>query len=457
MKKIKLSILLSALCSMLMFNAFSQPKTFDDAIEYNDYIIELQTGISNAFQAFINSVTNDESVAAMASLAALISVIEEKIDAIQNLGPFEENTAFRDAGIELFKFYKTIAENEYQQILDIKFKPDATEDDYAKLEELVLKIQEKEKVYDEKFLSSQQDFADTYHFTLTAPDLTDIPEPEPKPEYIEQYTQPDIQPNMPEELVKIVNDFLNYMIDGNQEEMKKMISPYYKKINSLKQDKYTVNNYGLTGFVIFSYDPSSNLITTHIWGNNQSWVHELTFTLIKEKGKWYIKPSLYDGEWLDPWTNVTPSIHENYETWNDVESNEYETNELETEKSPIIEPEVQEGMPEDRLIVLSDFLNYMKNTNQDGMKGLISPAFKAQNINVTEYRVNYYGLVDFLIYKFDKNTNVFTAHIWGNDKAWEHEVTFTMTNENGKWYILPSSFDGEWIHPWTNVTAYISE
>ncbi|HPD64645.1 MAG TPA: hypothetical protein P5050_04560 [Bacteroidia bacterium] len=300
MKQVQLifaSLLLSVV--MLSFKSYSQP-TFSTAIEYNDYIIDLQNKIVAGIQDFVTEVSEGDKTSAMNSLNNMIAIIDNCLKELNTMGPWESNTAFRDAAVELFKFYKSVGQNEYVEFVDIKFKPELTDDDYAKLQAIVDRISEKEKIYDEKFATAQQNFADEFGFTIEGS----------KQSGGSKYTEPSVQKNMPEKSLSVVKMFLDYMIAGNQEMMKDLISPDFKKANKLDKATYRVNNYGLTGFVIFAYNDAKKQFTCHIWGSEKSWVHELVFTVAEVKGKWYIVPSSFDGEWVDPWTSVNAYVNE---------------------------------------------------------------------------------------------------------------------------------------------------
>jgi len=249
---------------------------------------------------------------------------------------------------------------------------------------------------------------------------------------------------MPADAKKVLTEFLDQMIAGSQDDMKALVAPSFKKKNKIGKKDYRVNNYGLKGFLIYQFDADNSIFTCHIWGEGQTWIHELTFKMAKEKGKWYIVPSTYDGEWVDPWTTVTAYVNENQTT--------------ETKKSNYTEPAVQKDIPADMKKTVSDFLDAMVIQDQDAMKAFISPEFKEKNkTEEVTYRINNYGVTGFIVYKFDKSNNILTAHIWGSSKNWVHELTFTLSKEGGKWYIVPSSFDGEWIDPWTKVIPYVNE
>lgn len=275
--------------------------TFNNAIEYNDYIINQQNLIVERIDAYISNISDGDKNSTLVSLKELIKTIDQSLINLKNIGPYESNSAFRDAAIDLFEFYKSVAMNEYNEIVDIRFKEELTDEDYNRLQEIVDQISAKEKLVDDKFINSQKAFANEFGFILsTSSDKKQNG----------QYTEPNIQKGMPVNSLNVVRLFLEYMIDGDQDNMKELISPDFKKKHNLQKKSYRVNNYGLKGFVVFAYDNAKKQFTAHIWGDNKSWVHELTFVVEEIKGKWYIVPSSFDGEWVDPWTSVRSYINE---------------------------------------------------------------------------------------------------------------------------------------------------
>ncbi|MEI6853925.1 MAG: hypothetical protein WCL06_13855 [Bacteroidota bacterium] len=106
------------------------------------------------------------------------------------------------------------------------------------------------------------------------------------------------------EAEKYVTKFLSYMDqkDGpKRQEMMDCISPSYISENNIKTSDYKVNNYSIWGFSIESYDASTGIVVTRVWGEARKWVHELDFKVVKEKGSLYLMPSKHSDAYIDPW------------------------------------------------------------------------------------------------------------------------------------------------------------
>ncbi len=101
---------------------------------------------------------------------------------------------------------------------------------------------------------------------------------------------------------KVVSEFLDYMVDGaSQNRYRSFIAPSYAKENDIDIYNYRINTYSPVDYKIISYDRENGLITTHIWGEDRSWVHELVFKLVKEHNKIYLYPKKHTDSYIHPW------------------------------------------------------------------------------------------------------------------------------------------------------------
>lgn len=145
------------------------------AIEYNDNIVELQNNIIEKMIAFTSSVeTNIESSDEM--LESLITECKKSIRETEEISDFEGNTELRDTGVDLFRFYQNIAENEFREMLEIiqKDMSDFTDEDYDRLEELENQVSTNEVAYDQAFQEAQMTFAKTHNLPLLPNKYQDI-------------------------------------------------------------------------------------------------------------------------------------------------------------------------------------------------------------------------------------------------------------------------------------------
>jgi hypothetical protein len=115
------------------------------------------------------------------------------------------------------------------------------------------------------------------------------------------------------EAEKYVTKFLGYMDQKEspkRDEMMACISPTYISDNKINTRDYKVNNYTIWGFSIESYDASTGIVVTKVWGEGKKWIHELDFKVVKEKGSLYLMPSKHSDAYIDPWFSVKTYIKE---------------------------------------------------------------------------------------------------------------------------------------------------
>ena len=85
------------------------------ALEYNDAIINEQTKIVEVILKF-NSNDGTDMEAFDEVRKEIIVQCDSSIAKVKALSDFDGNTEFRDAGIELFGFYKKISSKEYREM-----------------------------------------------------------------------------------------------------------------------------------------------------------------------------------------------------------------------------------------------------------------------------------------------------------------------------------------------------
>jgi hypothetical protein len=115
------------------------------------------------------------------------------------------------------------------------------------------------------------------------------------------------------EAAKYVSTFLGYMDqkDGpKRDEMMARISPSYISENKINTGQYKVNNYAIWGFSIESYNASTGIVITKVWGEAKKWIHELDFKVVKEKSSLYLMPSKHSDAYIDPWFSIKTYVKE---------------------------------------------------------------------------------------------------------------------------------------------------
>lgn len=133
--------------------------TYDNAVEYNDFIVNRQTTLMKKVVDF--GKTAGVSVeAAKDSLKVYARQAGTMLNEIKGMPPFKNDSTLRDAAVESFTFYKRIFEKDYLDILELYSKGDAkTEEDIAATDEIIARITKDEADLDGPFQQAQKDFA----------------------------------------------------------------------------------------------------------------------------------------------------------------------------------------------------------------------------------------------------------------------------------------------------------
>ncbi len=153
------SITLFFLFHFLFVVNYAQNATFE-AYGYNQMIINEQIKVERETYYFTTRVTE-------LNLKILIFQIKKSIKTIENATLFKNETAYRDAALEQFRHYLSVAENEYTQILKLVEDVNLEEKEYrSKMKVLTKTIAEKDKKANEHFSVEQEKFAKKYNIKL---------------------------------------------------------------------------------------------------------------------------------------------------------------------------------------------------------------------------------------------------------------------------------------------------
>jgi predicted nucleic-acid-binding protein len=141
----------------------------DDAVKYNDTIVEQEMLIVNKEDSLIEAISRNQPDKAEQLYKDFVIQINSSIEKINKTEAFDHETDFRKAAIELFKSYKSAAENEYADMMKITRIPNETytKEDDDKLIDLSKTVFDKLNIGLGKFSKAQKNFADKYKIELT--------------------------------------------------------------------------------------------------------------------------------------------------------------------------------------------------------------------------------------------------------------------------------------------------
>lgn len=110
---------------------------------------------------------------------------------------------------------------------------------------------------------------------------------------------------------------------------------------------------------------------------------------------------------------------------------------------------------------VSDFISYMdkdKGPQYTQLMNCISPEYlKDSCTDKAGYKVdNIKNIFGQSIERYSKDGMV-DVRIWGQDRIWVHILTFKLSKEKGKLYIVPSSHSNNYITPWWSRQNFVRE
>lgn len=132
---------------------------FATALEYNNYIIERQSGVITHIMN-LGKLAETDLPATEAYLDKGVALADSVLTDVKGLSDFKGDSALRNSAIVLFAFYHKVFDKDYREMIAIRKKgEDISEEDYQRLQLLQQDLVQEEIVKDKHFLNAQQDFA----------------------------------------------------------------------------------------------------------------------------------------------------------------------------------------------------------------------------------------------------------------------------------------------------------
>ncbi|MBC7864141.1 MAG: hypothetical protein IAF38_14285 [Bacteroidia bacterium] len=147
------------------FFLFSCKPSAKEALTYSDAVVHEQAAIQEKENNFITEARDGDTVKMKAALDAFLLQIKTSTAIVSTMEQFDKNGAFKADALKFFEVYKSIAENEYKQILGY-YSGEYTEENAAKSTELGDAAATKRQTAFEKFSTIQQAFAKEYKFEI---------------------------------------------------------------------------------------------------------------------------------------------------------------------------------------------------------------------------------------------------------------------------------------------------
>lgn len=159
--------------ALLFTSQMAMAQSFSNAIDYNDYIVDLQNQIAYKILTFNEQMALEEST--LESIQPyyddLVETSKECLVKLKNIEAFEDDAELKPAAVNLFDFYVRCFSTSYNEMLHIVYRTELNDEDYNELNTILEKVTSEEGQYDEDFNSAQIRFAEKYDFTLDENEL----------------------------------------------------------------------------------------------------------------------------------------------------------------------------------------------------------------------------------------------------------------------------------------------
>lgn len=141
-----------------------------NAVKYNDIIINSQLAIGKRFTEIGNAFIVRDSAQIYRCKEALNNTVDSALAVVEEMSSLDGSTELKDAAIRLFKYYKTINQGKYQEIITIILLPFPSEADVERLEVLKTEIAVEEEPLDKDLELAQKHMSEKYGFRVEKQD-----------------------------------------------------------------------------------------------------------------------------------------------------------------------------------------------------------------------------------------------------------------------------------------------
>lgn len=142
-------------------------------VDYNNTIINEQAKVVDIVLDFNAKIDIDSFKQARVLLDKTGIQCDSSIKAVEALGDYEGDASFKNAAIDLFKFYKRASVQDYKELLDLIEKEEMTDEDYDRVTLILQNLKNEEEVLDDKVRTAQKAFADKHGVKITGNPIQD--------------------------------------------------------------------------------------------------------------------------------------------------------------------------------------------------------------------------------------------------------------------------------------------
>jgi hypothetical protein len=165
MKNLRTFLALTVLITLMV----SCKPSKDDAIKYNDALVNEEILVIESESAFSDAVVNNKQEELDKLYNAFSKQIQLSILKVTVIKPLGGDSKFKDATLALLNAYASVAKEEYAEVLKIAKVPDEeyTEEHNNRMNELSKKIDDKLDKEVQNFLNAQKELTAKYNIVLS--------------------------------------------------------------------------------------------------------------------------------------------------------------------------------------------------------------------------------------------------------------------------------------------------
>lgn len=159
---VKLLLLLSLLQACKEPLKAKDGTIFKSPADYNEYIISRQTRVIRNIIELGKLIEQHPDTASL-FLGKYARLTDSVISDLRGMPPFKTDSAFRDAAIRSFTFYRSLFNEHYPRLLKVRMQNGTnTEEGINEIREVMEKIKREEEQLDKELHRAQNNFADRF-------------------------------------------------------------------------------------------------------------------------------------------------------------------------------------------------------------------------------------------------------------------------------------------------------
>lgn len=163
---VKLLLLLSLLQACKEPLKAKDGTVFKSPSDYNEYIISRQTRIIRNIIELGKLIEQHPDTAAL-YLGKYALQTDTVISDLRGMPPFKTDSAFRDAAIRSFTFYRSLFNEHYPRLLKVRMEGGSnTEEGINEIMEVTDKVKREEEQLDKQLHRTQRDFAERFDMKM---------------------------------------------------------------------------------------------------------------------------------------------------------------------------------------------------------------------------------------------------------------------------------------------------